>query len=223
MLIDALFEPYESFAVPAESTRVALHHANAPFDDVDLVLVTHRHGDHFHPRPAVDHLRANPRAVLVTSRQVIDSLQGRLTSELLRGHRIAPRTLAAGSRRRLLVNGIPVELLGLPHDGRRHRGVEHLAFIVDLGGRRVLHVGDAELSEATLAAFRIDTMRIDVALLPFWALTDDDTRNAVQRWIRPRHVVAFHLAADDPRAEREVRSAVPAARVLRRPLESMHW
>lgn len=223
VLIDALFEPYERYAVPAESTQAALRNADAPYDAVDLVLVTHRHGDHFHPAPTAQHLRANPRAVLVSPRQVIDSLQGRLTADLLADRRVAPRTLSPGTRRTLLVNGIPLHLLGLPHGGRRHRHVEHLAFVVDLGGQRVLHVGDADLSEATLAPLRIDTMGIDVALLPYWALTDDETRRAVRRWIRPNRIVATHLAAGDAETGRKLRTALPEAHVFLRSLDRVVW
>lgn len=223
VLIDALFEPYESFALPPDSAQSALRAGRAPYDAVDLILVTHRHGDHFHPAPVAQHLRSNPRAVLVTSRQVVDSLRGRLTPELLRSERIAARTIAPGSRRTLLVNGITLQLLGLPHGGRRHRHVEHLAYLLELGGRRILHVGDAELSEESLAPLRLDTMRIDVALLPHWALTDDATRRLVERWIRPGRIAAVHLAAGDTRTAREVRSAAAQTHVFLRPLERVEW
>src|SRR5688572_24828585 len=76
VLIDALFLKYErGYAVAADSTLAALQRARPPFDSIDLVLVTHRHGDHFQPVPVEAHLRANPRATLVTSLQVIDSLR----------------------------------------------------------------------------------------------------------------------------------------------------
>ena len=79
VLIDGLFLRYgPDFAVPADSTQAALRTARAPFDAVDLILVTHRHGDHFHPETVAAHLRANPRATLLTSKQVIDSLRGRV-------------------------------------------------------------------------------------------------------------------------------------------------
>ena len=171
VLIDALFQKYETgYAVPADSTRAALERATGGrFGRPDPRHAPH--GDHFHPASVVAHLRANPRATLLTSAQVIDSLRGRLPV----GHQLAPRllarTAAARSRRREVVNGIAVELLGLPHGGARHRSVEHLGYIVELGGRRVLHVGDTEVSEAAFASFRLDTARIDVALLPQWMVT----------------------------------------------------
>ena len=225
VLIDALFQKYETgYAVPADSTRTALERATGAFDSVGLILVTHRHGDHFHPASVVAHLLANPRVTLLTSAQVIDSLRGRLPV----GHQLAPRLLArnaaAGSRRREVVNGIAVELLGLPHVGARHRNVEHLGYIVELGGRRVLHVGDTEASEAAFAPFRLDTARIDVALLPQWMVTSAAGRRVIERWIRPAQVVAFHFGEDDAQqARRAVKAAMPQAVAFTRSLETHRW
>ncbi|MDQ2670371.1 MAG: MBL fold metallo-hydrolase [Gemmatimonadota bacterium] len=224
VLIDALFEPYDDYAVPADSTQSALRQAHPPFAGADLILVTHRHGDHFHPAPVARHLGENSRAVLLTSDQVIDSLRGRIAPELLTSPRIIRRTTPPGTRRRMLVNGLPVELLGLPHGGRRHRQVEHLGFVVELGGRRVLHVGDAELSEATLAPFRLDTARIDIALLPYWAASDEATRNVIARWVRPGRIAAFHISdRDTARVRKSLRSAAPEAHVFARSLETVTW
>src|SRR5690606_10618671 len=110
---------------------------------------------------------------LLASRQVVDSLRRGVPAGALQGARIVARTMAPGTRRRETVNGVTVELLGLAHGGRRHRAVEHLAYVVELGGRRVLHVGDGDVSAEAFAPFRLDTMRIDVALLPQWMVTDD--------------------------------------------------
>jgi L-ascorbate metabolism protein UlaG (beta-lactamase superfamily) len=222
VLIDALFLKYgREYAVPADSTQASLQRARAPFDSVDVLLVTHRHGDHFHPVPMAAHLRANPRATLLTSQQVIDSLRGQLSAEDLRSSRIMSRTTAPGMRRRESIAGITVELLGLPHGGRRHRIVEHLGYVVEIGNRRVLHVGDTDVSEANFAPFRLDTARIDVALIPMWAVTDDDGRRVIERWIRPKQVVAFHLGTDDTDdAARDIRAAMPNAVTFSRSLET---
>ncbi len=223
VLIDALFLKYErGYAVPADSTLAALRRARPPFDSVDLVLVTHRHGDHFHPAPVAAHLNANPRATLVSSQQVIDSLRGYAPARALPAERLLARTMKAGARRRDVLSGITVELLGLPHGG--HPRVEHVGYIVELGGRRVLHVGDADISEQTFAPFRLDTARIDVALLPSWAVLSRDDRRVIERWIRPRQVVAFHLGErDGGRTERAVRAAMPGAITLVRSLETRTW
>ncbi len=220
VLIDGLFRYYgPEFALPADSTRAALEGARAPFDSVDLVLVTHRHGDHFHPASMVSHLAANPRATLVTSRQVIDSMRGPLAAVPHVASQLRAYTTERGKRSRIVVGGIPVEVLGLPHGGDRLRRVEHLGFVVDIGGRRVLHVGDTDISEGTFAPFRLDTARIDVALLPSWMVRSQEGRRVIAEWIKPKHVVAFHLPDNDERRTRETADALPGVIPMSRSLE----
>ena len=121
-----------------------------------------------------------------------------------------------------MVNGITVELLGLPHGG--HPGVEHLGYIVELGGRRVLHVGDTDTGEASFAPFRLDTARINVALLPQWMVLSNEGRRVIEQWIRPRQVVAFHVGTNEgQRATRAVQAALPSAITFSRSLETRRW
>ena len=92
-----------------------------------------------------------------------------------------------------------------------------LGFVVELGGRRVLHVGDANFSDDVLSPFRLDTARIDVALLPTWVITSDDGRRLIERWIRPKQVVAIHVGEEGgDRASREVQAAFPGAMTFTR-------
>ena len=225
VLVDALFLRYESgYALPADSTQTALARARPPFDGVHVVLVTHRHGDHFHPAPVAEHLRANPAAVLVTSRQVIDSLRYHIRPSSPSYARLVARTTVPGRRRRESFNGVVIEVLGLPHGGRRHRAVEHLGFVIELAGRRVLHVGDTDVSEEVFAPLRLDTARIDVALLPYWALTNPESRRVVERWIRPRQIVAFHVGEDETeKIPAEIRATMPGAVVFTRSLDARRW
>jgi len=227
VLIDALFLKYQTgFATPADSTQAALAAARAPFDNVDLILATHYHGDHFHPGPVAAHLAANPRATLASSSQVIDSLRGRVPVGSPLNARMLPRTTAPGTRRREVINGIPVEFIGISHGSgpRNHVAIQHLAYIVELGGRRVLHTGDAILSDDNIRAFRLDTARIDVALVPTWVVTGQASRQALERWVKPKQVVAFHVGeGGGERASREVRAAMPSAVTLTRERESLRW
>jgi L-ascorbate metabolism protein UlaG (beta-lactamase superfamily) len=223
VLIDALFQEYgPMYALPHDSTRRALQAARPPFDNVDLILATHHHGDHYHPEQVAAHMRANPRAVLVTSQQVIDSLRGRVPANDPLRARFRSRTTAPGAQSMEDVNGIKVHLLGLPHGG--HPTVEHLGYIVELGGRRVLHVGDTDFSEQAFAPLRLDTMRIDVALLPYGFLIGQNPRRVVERWIRPRQAVGFHVeVGDGERAARGVQAAMPSAVTFYRSLETRRW
>jgi L-ascorbate metabolism protein UlaG (beta-lactamase superfamily) len=215
VLIDALFERYKNFPLAPDSVRRAGEGARPPFDSVDLILVTHHHGDHFHPAPVAAHLRANPEAQLVASAQVIDSLRGRLPPSDPVFSRVIPRTTPVGAIRREIINGVPVQMIGF-----EHHGLEHLGFIVELGGRRILHVGDTQGTVADFESLRLDTARIDVALLPSWMLTDRARREIVEQLVRPKHVVAIHI--DEGAGERLARAlerVAPGAVVFQGALE----
>ena len=223
VLIDALFQVYRPmYALPPDSTRRALQSARPPFDGVDLILATHHHGDHYHPEQVAAAHAREPACGAVTSQQPIDSLRGRVPANDPLRARFRSRTTAPGSRGSAEINGIKVELLGLPHGG--HPTVEHLGCIVEMGGRRVLHVGDTDFSEAAFAPLRLDTMRIDVALLPYDFVTGANARRVVERWIRPRQVVGFHVeVGDGERAARAVQAAMPSAVTFYRSLETRRW
>lgn len=225
VLIDALFERYSTgFALPADSTRAALAAARAPFDSVDLLLFTHQHGDHFHPAPTAAHLRANPRATLVTSAQVIDSMKRGAPGLVGPPGQLMARTTTPGTRRRETINGVTVEMLGIAHPGARNRHVEHLVYVVEIGGRRVLHAGDGDFTEEVYRAFRLDTARIDVALLPNWVVTSAEGKRVIERWIKPRQVVAFHVGDQNgDTVAQNVRAALPGAVTFVRSLESRRW
>jgi len=226
VLIDGLFLKYKTgFPTPADSTQRRLEQALPPFDGVNVILATHQHGDHFHSAPVAAHMRANPRATLVTSQQVIDSLRRFPPARTLPASRFLPRTMPEGTRRRDVVNGVVIEVLGIPHGGGwRSRGLEHVAYIVEMGGKRVLHVGDASFSDEVLAPFHLDTARIDVALLPAWLVADKKGAQLVERWIRPKQVVGIHVGeGEEDRVSSALRAALPGAVAFTRSLETRRW
>ena len=73
VLIDGLHREYgPEYAFLPTAERDKIENAKAPFDAIDLILVSHRHLDHFHPESVGLHLQNSPRAFLVSSQQVVD-------------------------------------------------------------------------------------------------------------------------------------------------------
>jgi L-ascorbate metabolism protein UlaG (beta-lactamase superfamily) len=190
----------------------------APHASLDAWAAAVHCGDARRPSGALRFTTGGPRRHLSRER----GCDARLAPSELPRHRIAPRTTAMGRQRREVVNGVAIRLLGLSHGGSRHRHVEHLGFLVEIGGRRVLHVGDTDFEGEAFERLRLDTARVDVALLPSWMVTSDAGRQVIERWIRPRQAV--HVGIGEERdGTREVRRAMPSAIVFTRPLESRRW
>ena len=74
--IDALFRPVlRMYDAPAIPLREEIHAASGRFEGVDLVLVSHKHQDHHHPKPVMDLLAASPSTCFISSEQVAAELR----------------------------------------------------------------------------------------------------------------------------------------------------
>lgn len=210
--------------------RADLEAARPPFDEVALVLATHHHADHFDPRAVGAYLSANPRAVFVSTRQAAERLKAGFGRYELVRERVRGVLPAEGERWRLELPGITVEALNLTHGRRRDPPVENLGFLIELGGLVFLHAGDSVATAEDFHRNRLTAEGIDVALLPFWYLSEADGAKAVKDEIAPRRVVAMHLPETGAPASyfgapgshealiAAVQKHVPGAVVLREPL-----
>jgi L-ascorbate metabolism protein UlaG (beta-lactamase superfamily) len=64
VLIDGLHREYKTYPTLPEPYLGQIEKAQAPFDKIDLILVSHAHRDHFDPESVGVHLKNNPNARL---------------------------------------------------------------------------------------------------------------------------------------------------------------
>ncbi len=219
ILVDGLHRPYQPIygSLPADAAR-QLEAAAPPYDSVDLLLVSHRHRDHFHPASVVRYLQASPNTILATSPQVVRETLA-AASDL--SDRVVSVFPDAGNTVTRTFGDATVEFLGLPHGGGRHRSVQNLGHVVHVAGKKVLHVGDAVIDPSTFRSLDLRSRGIDVALVPYWYLLDSDGLRLIQDEIDPGLVVAIHVPPEDAaEVEAQVRQRLPEAIVFGRSLES---
>ncbi len=189
---------------PADE-RVRLEQARPPYADIDAVLITHWHEDHFSAEAVAAHLTRNPKAVLISSPEVVGRVQA---AQPLPSSRLRAVLPAPGDVEVLAVSDVPVRVLRIRHNPTRRLPEQHVGFLV---GERttILHVGDAD-PRADNFAMLAKLPPVDLAVLPFWYVLDQANRAFVSEAIRPRRVFAMHLpAADAP----QVAARLAAARV----------
>ena len=213
VLIDGLHRPYRS-SYPAlpEPYREQIETAQPPFDEIDLILVSHMHLDHFHPEAVARHLRHNAEARLVSSQQVVGEIETRADHAAIRS-RVTSVTPPLKGRVATIVGGVQVELLGIGHGSGRNATLQNLGHLVTLGGRTLLHIGDASTEDASIFdALNLDEAGVDVAFLPVWFLTSDEGAAIVRQHIKPKQIVAIHMPAEGPqRAAEQIRERFPEA------------
>jgi L-ascorbate metabolism protein UlaG (beta-lactamase superfamily) len=197
VLIDAIHREYKpTYLFPPPDLLKVLESAAAPYNAIDLILVTHNHLDHFHPESIALHLQNNPKATLVSPAQVIAEIAKSASGVESIKPRLKEVTPAWNQKLVMDLGGIKLTVLGLRHVNLRHREVQNLGYIVEIAGRTVLHVGDAELSDENFAGFMLKDENIDVAVLPAWFLDTAGGCEQVKKLIGARNVIAVHIPPD---------------------------
>ena len=214
-LIDApIRDGIDPYATSSADERAKLEGARAPYDNVDAILITHWHDDHFSPEAVAAHLQANPRTMFVSSPQVAERLAAVAAS--VAASRFRTVLPSPGRAHRLDVGGVPIHVLRLRHNPSRRFPEQHVGFLIG-DTAPVLHVGDADPAADNFAVLKT-LPPVDLGLLPFWYLTEQNSRSVVADTIRPRRIVAMHVPPGDAATiEAQLRAANVQAVVAARP------
>ena len=204
VLIDSLFENgFGIFAQPSAALQGQMTQGRSPFAKVDLILMTHRHDDHFSAKLVTECLRNNPGCRFMADRQVVELL--RKTEGFFRiQNQVRELALKPGQQEHLTVNGINVTAVGLVHipmyrDGRNvNEGLSNTGFLVDFGPACFFHGGDASLGEnkTNLASIAFTEKPLDVLFVMGALDRSPETTGLVATRIQPRNIIGMHLRPD---------------------------
>lgn len=195
VLIDALFrEGQNAYDSVDEDTRELMEVAQPPFHQVKIALATHVHKDHFDPKSVSRFMRRDRSAKFVSTTAVIQ----KLAEQAVRfdDYRDRVRTIEPneGSSIEFSHGGVSVDVLRLSHGGAFFSDIVNLGFIVHIGGKRILHVGDGVLDATTIAALEAAAVGVDVACVPHLWLVDYDGQVLLKRKLKPKKIIALHFA-----------------------------
>jgi L-ascorbate metabolism protein UlaG (beta-lactamase superfamily) len=230
VLVDALFSSgVQGYPTIPTDIRSKVEVGEAPFDRVDLVLATHHHADHFDPAMVARYLERFPDVHFVSTERAVERLRDAVRSRpdlVARARGVVP---PEGQGIQLEPRGIGLTVLNLHHGRDRSPPVQNLGFIIEVGGMKLLHVGDTEADARDFAPYALVDERIDVALVPSWFLTYEKWKRALTESVAPSQIVAMHLPrADAPQSwfgksrnlaglKRAILRAFPDAMLFERP------
>jgi L-ascorbate metabolism protein UlaG (beta-lactamase superfamily) len=192
VLIDALFEkPDPEYRAPTSEMLGKIITGTAPFDGVDLVLVTHSHPDHFDARLAARYLERSPKVVVLAPSDAVSEMRK------VAGNwpRIEPRVVSLdikmGEKWKRDLKRIPVTALRTLHGAQA--SPMNVMYLFELGGWRIFHEGDSPGNVDDYRAFGLGGDPIDLALVHFWFPLDPDCARFLQEDLKPNHIALTHL------------------------------
>ena len=223
VLIDALFDDYyEDYLSPGEALLNQMNRGENPFESVEAVLVTHIHRDHFEAKTAGKFLSMHEESQLLSSIQTQEELKNQY--EGFSG--IESRIIAIEKNTittRHEVNGITVYGFFINHaGGDRMSHIQNMAFLVEVNGKRILHVGDSDIDLPRFESLNLTQYQIDVALVPYWYLSDDTGQQIVKDAINAQQNIGIHYPkAPSEMALKEIEKNFPEAIVFQKTLEKL--
>ncbi|MEQ9105797.1 MAG: MBL fold metallo-hydrolase [Rhodothermales bacterium] len=179
LAIDGLFrDAFDDYPPLDLPLRTAFEQARTPFDDLDVILATHRHLDHMVPEAMASYLCHAPHAFAFVPGDARDDVLEAASCEGL-GERMY------SGFEPMVIDSLTIIPIAIPHSG-----VDNRAYVLEHAGRRVVHLGDSSLSEDLVAA------PIDVLAAPYWNLGDDDFL-ALYRQAGSPFLIAIHAPPAD--------------------------
>jgi L-ascorbate metabolism protein UlaG (beta-lactamase superfamily) len=218
ILIDALFDGFpQSYHLP--STVIdKITAGEAPFDDVDLILATHFHDDHFGADMVSQYLANHPDTVFASTAQ---------TTQLLRGFGGRVVTLDAKTNAPVEVdlNGIHVEAIYLTHGIPTDGSAEPInnAYLVSVNGVTLFHTGDIDaglLSPEGLQGYDLPGKNIDIAFIQHFYLSNPAFKHFMNDDIITKYVIASHYQYTDPINADRIKTYYPDAVIFTEELQT---
>ena len=189
VLIDALHKS-KYYVTPSDTLAARMMDGIPPFDNVDYVLVTHDHPDHFNADMMSRFLLNHPAARLIASSEACSKLRGDSSA----GRRRSGIDLAMGQHQTIREDRAEIVVLRLNHVGGAE--ISNFAFVVRSNGYTFFHVGDARLTynEEYLRTIDWNSYRVDLLFIEYFD-NSSETREIIERMIKPRFVVLMHIPA----------------------------
>lgn len=198
ILFDPLTKPGNELYKDTEPVvRDRLLKNEAPYENIDLILVTHHHRDHFHDESVYAMMIAQPQAVLISTPEVLRRVKALDHSGILDHSRFAAPELALYGEAVLTVKDMTLRIRSTLHDGEDYQDVENFVFLLD-AGFKVAHLGDSKPAyENFMDLWHAKTEGIDLLIVNFPYVTLPSARKLVQDLLMPAQLAVVHFPDPD--------------------------
>lgn len=216
ILIDALFKGFAGAYNLPEHIQKKLTLAQAPFNDIDLILITHAHGDHIDPDMLREHLKNNPKAIFASTQQLVDHMKDSSDRSIA----FNPTKEKSDKKE---IGDFSIETFLFPHgpDSR----IINIGFLVSVNGVTLFQTGDFDNGQYTFEEFRalqLPEKKIDLAFIQHYDLRGDSLSDKfVREGISASYIFPIHYHFTTPSFDAAiVRENYPDAIIFDKELES---
>jgi len=195
-LVDGIHSEGGSPFSPVSSVELGhMREGSGFFKNLDYLLFTHDHPDHFSPRLVADHIGERPAKGLFLPGETRSSADhGRLFDRLQeRGIPYWAVGLEPGKTQCfILADDVTLTLLGASHMGPQYARIRNTCFLLTLGGKNLLFTGDADPVEQDFG-FALKEEVVDVAFVNPLFYHYPKGQHVINEVFRPSTLVIYHM------------------------------
>jgi len=198
IMIDGLVvEPYALYGGLPPGLEQQFRNSQGVFADIDLALASHRHHDHNQPEFACLFLRHSTQTRFVSSGQVLDLMRERCRPFVTTSPQVQSIDPNYGIPAVMTTETAEVTVFLLSHGVGKYARLQNFGHVVNIGGMLMLHIGDAAMDPADFEVAAIDTLKLDVAFIPFWFFQPGPGFAVVERFMDAPHKIAVHIPPNE--------------------------
>jgi L-ascorbate metabolism protein UlaG (beta-lactamase superfamily) len=193
-LIDGLYyDNGHGFSNIPEQLLDKMMHGKDEFKNIEYLIFTHNHQDHFNAEYTMEYLKNNDITCIFMPSDgscALIELQNYIKESYI-DYRFLK--IPIGERYCYKVNeDISITIFNTSHMGKQYSSVENYCFLLSLGAKNILFTADADYAlsyfENPLAGIDVDTVFVNPLFF-----NNKAGRNVIEKVIRPNKVVIYHI------------------------------
>lgn len=224
ILVDAIFQNPFGYTDTPPSIFERMKRAQAPFQKVDLILFSHNHRDHYTPEMAWAVLKGHPETALAGNSVTIGELKEAAGQDYARiSDQVKEFNPEWGEILSTRIKGVALKIFPVNH-APLPREVVTLAYLFDLEGVKILHLGDIAPSAnvENFKTYGLEFEDIDIAFVDPFFLQDESGQAILKQHIRPKKIILMHMRPGEvQRYAQSLGEAYPNILVFHDPMQKM--
>ncbi len=219
------------FFLPSPELQTNMEKGNAPFDKIDLVLITHQHGDHFNPLLAERFLLQNKQAKMMCPPQVLKLMHDSCAYMEQISSQIVTPQLSMHEAETISIAGVTVTAVRMQHGTDRnlegiaqeeytdYEKTENYGYLIDFNQKLLFHQGDGCLKINQSAIEQLNR-NVDIAHLSFFDW-DPISYQLLKEKLHAKNIIFMHgTKPGNELGTEELRSIAPKVIFFKQELES---